>query len=401
MISFTIAAVLLSALAAILILRRAAGAARRTDADPTLAVYRRQLTEIDDLAERGLLAEGELRSARAEAARRLLGAAEAQGEAASQPVSRNVRWAVLAGAVTAPVLAAGVYLLLGSPGAPDQPYKTRLAQWIGANPAELTAPQMAAVLQTVAAQRPKDAEPLTYLARAQLDSGNAAAAAETMRKATRLEPKVPELWANLGVLLLVQGQGEETAPAQEAFRQAAKLDPRNATARFHLARARIASGEVGGGLADWRALSADLPAGSPEKQQLDDLVVATAKAGHLVDQARAAPPQQQRAQAGGGQGALVGALTGQAPSQPAPGAAGAPGGDQRAFINTMVARLEDRLKADPSDLAGWSRLIRSYAVLGEPDKMQAALARAHQVFKGNPEALKQIDDAMSVPQGSE
>ena len=63
MITFSIAAVLLSALAAVLILQRASGAARRTDADPTLAVYRRQLSEIDDLAERGLLAEGELKAA--------------------------------------------------------------------------------------------------------------------------------------------------------------------------------------------------------------------------------------------------------------------------------------------------------------------------------------------------
>src|SRR6202012_4039333 len=71
MITFSIAAVLLSALAAVLILQRASGAARRTDADPTLAVYRRQLNEIDDLAERGLLAEAALKSARAEAARLL------------------------------------------------------------------------------------------------------------------------------------------------------------------------------------------------------------------------------------------------------------------------------------------------------------------------------------------
>jgi cytochrome c-type biogenesis protein CcmI len=96
MITFSIAAVLLSALAAILILQRASGAARRTDADPTLAVYRRQLNEIDDLAERGLLAEGELKAARAEAARRLLGAARTAEPAAAadtgQPrVSRRMR----------------------------------------------------------------------------------------------------------------------------------------------------------------------------------------------------------------------------------------------------------------------------------------------------------------------
>src|SRR5215469_8757703 len=105
MISFSIAAVLLSALAALLILQRASGAARRPDSDPTLALYRRQLSEIDDLAERGLLAEGELKAARAEAARRLLGAAKGSEAASTEPVqprvSRPLRLAVLAGAVAA------------------------------------------------------------------------------------------------------------------------------------------------------------------------------------------------------------------------------------------------------------------------------------------------------------
>jgi len=410
MITFTIAAVILSGLAAALILQRAAGAARRTDADPTLALYRRQLTEIDDLAERGLLAKGELRAAKAEAARRLLGAAQRndiQVDAAAAPaaVSRGMRLAVLAGALAAPLLGVGIYLILGSPGAPDQPFKERLAQWSSANPGALNAAQMAAVLETVVKQRPGDAEPLTYLARAQADSGNVAAAAETMRRAIRLDPKVPELWSNLGILLLMQGQGEETAPAAEAFRQAATLDPKNAAARYHLARGRIAGGDLNGGLADWRALAADLPADGAERQQLDGEIAATAKAGHLAAPPKPAPapPQQQQADAGPSPEALAGALTGQqaqgqAPAQGGPDAAG---GDQKAFINSMVARLEDRLKQQPNDPAGWARLIRSYAVLGEAGKMRTALDQAHKIFKSNPAALQQVDSAMSAPQGAE
>ena len=73
MIVFWVAAALLSVAVAVLIVLRAARAADRLPAvDPTLAVYRRQLSEIDDLADRGLLAQTERRSARTEAARRLL-----------------------------------------------------------------------------------------------------------------------------------------------------------------------------------------------------------------------------------------------------------------------------------------------------------------------------------------
>lgn len=390
MVLFSIAALLLCALAAALILQRAAAAARSPDVDPTLAVYRRQLTEIDDLAERGLIGEGELKAARAEAARRLLGAAQAvQPTDLDQPkVSRNLRLAILAGAVIAPALATGLYVKLGAPGAPDQPFADRLKGWSQSDPRQLNPAQMTAVLQTVVRSRPNDAEPLTFLARAQAASGNVPAAAETMRKAIRLEPKDSDLWANLGILLMLQGQGEETAPAGEAFRQAVALDPKNAPARYHLARARIAAGDVNGGLAEWRSLSADLPADGEERKALDEEIAATAKAGHLIAVAPARPePPQQQAEAGGAD-AAAGALTGQAPP-------GAP--DPRA----MVAQLAARLQQQPDDLAGWSRLIRSYAVLGEQDKLKQALDQAHKIFKDRPDALKMIDNATAAPQGAE
>jgi cytochrome c-type biogenesis protein CcmH len=399
MITFSIAAVLLSALAAILILQRASGAARRTDADPTLAVYRRQLNEIDDLAERGLLAEGELKAARAEAARRLLGAARTAEPAAAadtgQPrVSRRLRLMILAGAVAAPILASALYVTLGKPGLQDQPYAARINAWKTGDPNQLTWPEMAAVLQTVVKERPKDAEPLTYLAQAQLNSGNVLAAEASTRKALRLQPDDDGLWSTLGSLLVFEGNGAVTPDAQAAFRQALKLNPKSGPARYNLGRARIAAGDLNGGLNDWRALAADVPAGSPDRQQLEAEIAATATAGHLIAEPKAqAQPQQQQAEAGGGGAeALAGALTGQAPP---PGAGGAPDPRQ------MVAALAAKLQQDPNDLPGWQRLIRSYAVLGDPDKMKQAQDRARQIFKGQPDALEAIDNAASAPQGSE
>jgi cytochrome c-type biogenesis protein CcmH len=64
----------------------------------------------------------------------------------------------------------------------------------------------------------------------------------------------------------------------------------------------------------------------------------------------------------------------------------------------MVARLAARLRQTPDDPAGWARLIRSYAILGDAPKMQAALDQAHKVFKDRPEALKMIDNAMAGAQ---
>lgn len=382
MITFSIAALLLSVLAAALILQRAADAARRPDVDPTMGIYRRQLHEIDDLAERGLLAETELRVARAEAARRLLHAAESAAAEEPAPVasvSRKIRMGVLAAAVAAPLLAAGIYIYLGRPGEADQPFAERLKAWIASDPSQLDAQRMAAVLETIVKQRPGDVEPLAYLARAQAVAGNLPAATETMRKATRLQPKDTELWVNLGQLLVMSSQGAESDPSTEAFKKAVALDPGNAPARYHIGRAKVAKGDVSGGLADWRALLAELPAGD-ERKTLEQEIAATEKAGHLV------------------------AVPAQAPSVPAPaqaqaapqdGQLPAEGSEQRAFITSMVAKLAQRLKEMPDDPAGWARLIRSYAVLGEADKMQTALDEAHKVFKNRPADLKIVDNAMA------
>ena len=85
---------------------------------------------------------------------------------------------------------------------PDQPFAARLKGWTQADPSSLGPGEMAAVLKTVVKQRPTDATPLTYLAQAQQAQGDIPGAVESIKKALRLEPKDPDLWADLGILLL-------------------------------------------------------------------------------------------------------------------------------------------------------------------------------------------------------
>jgi cytochrome c-type biogenesis protein CcmH len=61
------------------------------------------------------------------------------------------------------------------------------------------------------------------------------------------------------------------------------------------------------------------------------------------------------------------------------------------MIRTMVDGLEEKLKADGSDLGGWLRLIRARGVLGDTGKAKAAYDRARNQFKDKPEALAQLD----------
>lgn len=370
MIAFWIAAALMSAAAAALMIHRAARAAARAalqTEDPSLIVYRRQLGEVDDLAGRGLLTAEEYRSTRTEAARRLLSAAQAVPAAVPASPRRGRAMAVTL-AVLAPLVAVGLYLLIGSPNLPDQPFQLRLSAWRKQDPAQLDPERMAAVLREIVRERPGDVEALNYLARAQAAAGDFFSAERTLQGALKRAPNRADLWTLEGQFIASE-QPADALPedARLAFAKALALDPKAPAPRYFLARDKIAAGDVDGGLADWRALRADLAPNDGRAQQLDsDMAV--------VERTRALPAAQ----------------TGPAGAE---GGGGGPGGDQKAFIQSMVARLAARLQTHPDDPAGWARLVKSYGVLGDVAARDAALAKARGLFKSRPGDLALIEQA--------
>ena len=358
MIAFWVAAGVISAAAAGLVLHRAASATQTAgSSDPTMAVFRRQLGEIDDLADRGLIGEDERRLAHAEAGRRLLTAADAPAQVwTADPAARHQVLAVVA---LAALLSLGFYLALGIPSAPDQPFKGRVKAWRAGDIASLSPPQMAAVLTEATREKP-DAEGFRFLAIAQSQSDNPSGAARALRHAITLEPRRGDLWEMLGITLVDQASGEESPGAVTAFREAARLAPQQAVlSRFHLARAQAQAGDRAGAAASLRALLADLPVGDPRRVSLMQSI---AQADH--PQAPAAP-----------------VIT-------TPAASG-----QMDMIRGMVAGLAGRLADKPDDPAGWVRLVRSYAVLGDVARRDKALASARGRFAGRIDVLRDLEAA--------
>ena len=354
MFAFWIAAAALSAAPGWLMLRGARAAmARAVGEDPALAVHRRQLAEIDDLAARDLLPADEVRAARAEAGRRLLAAADAPVAVAATTGRRLV----LAAAVVMPLLALGVYGLTGAPGMPDQPFTRRLADWRHADPSTLDAPRMAALMRAIVIERPSDPEAFRNLALAELASGDAMAASGALRRAVALAPDRADLWAALGETFMAEADGEIGVDARAAFAEALRRDPTSLSARYFLARADIADGKVDQGLAGWRTLLASLPADDPSRAALSGEIAAVTRAGGLP-QARTAPAQP-----------------------------------DAAAIRGMVEGLALRLEGAPNDPEGWVRLVRAWSVLGETARRDAALARAREQFKGRMDVLKALDEA--------
>ena len=367
MIAFWLAAALLSAgVGVLVVLRSRRAAARRETEDPSLGVYRRQLSELDDLASRGLLPESERRSARTEAARRLLAAAET----APKPFAEGGRGrlAVLLLAGGAPLVALLIYIGVGSPGVPDQPYALRLQTWQAeakspVTAAQLAPPEAAAVLRDYVAKHPTDPAPLVYLAHAEVDSGDTAAAERDLKRALALAPDNGQLWLLLGETIGMQAGDSGSTEAEAAFQRAMTLSPQAPEPRYFYGREQIATGDVAEGLKTWQALESDLPANHPGKGPLAQEIAAVQKTGALPP-----PPAQQATP------------------------------DQRAMIGAMVARLAAQLQAQPDDPQGWGRLIRAYAVLGDAADQAQATARAQAEFKDRPQAWQAVQAAAQGPQ---
>lgn len=341
--------------AGLLMLWRSAGAARLAAVppdDPARAVYRRQLDDLDDLVERGLLSPDEYDAARAEAARRLLAAGGA-GAKAETPGDRHL---ILLVAGVAGVLALGLYLALGSPGAPDRPFRARLEQWRNTPVNRLRPDEAAAVLRDLAKTRPNDARLFAVLGQIERSSGDVASAVRDLQHAARLDPRNADLQATLAEALAAAGGNKPTPEALAALNRALEIDPKNQQAQFFLGGARAAQGNGAEAARIWRKLASELDPRDVRRPQLLALA-------DRVEKGPAAAP---------------------APEPEIPAA-------QADFIKGMVASLKARLDAQPDNPAGWAQLVRSYRVLGDKPAEAAALARARALFAKEPAKLAPIE----------
>lgn len=359
MIVFWIVAAVIAAAASALMIRAAAQAGTEAE-DPALGVYRRQLGELDDLAARGLIGEDEAKTARAETGRRLLRTAKSTPAA---PDRRSSAGLITLAAAAVPLLALAAYMFGGgSPGAPDQPFAARLAAWRSADPRMLDASQMAAVLQALRRQRPNDTVLLRNIAIAEIAAGDPGEAARALRRAVAIAPGEAPLWVALGEALLLQNQMRPTPDSTAALNQALRLSPGLPEARYALARSRIGGGDLAGGLADWRALLASLPATDARRTGLEREIDMVARWRGLT---------------------------------PPPGQSVSP--SINAAIRGMVDGLAARLRAQPDDPQGWTRLVRAYTVLGETARRDEALAQARARFRGRPDVINGLNEAARAP----
>ena len=264
-----------------------------------------------------------------------------------------------------PVGAGGLYLQLGSP---------ELASHALAAQRDVPSGQVSSVESLVAKveahleRNPKDGRGWEVLAPVYLQLGRYTDSVNAWRNVLRLLGENADREANLGEALMAEANGIVTADAKAAFVRAVTLDSTTVSARYYLGVAAEQDGQRDKAAKIWRDLIAEAPAGAHWVGQ-----VRTALA-RVEGKAAATPPGLNAAQM-----AVAGK---QPPAQ------------QSAMIRGMVEGLAARLKKDGSDLDGWVRLVRSYKVLGEPDKATAAAAAARQAFAGDPGKLQRLETAL-------
>jgi len=354
-----------------------------------LAIYRDQLAEIDRDLARGEIGAEQAATARTEVERRLL--AIAPGDPSAPPSARTRESAEprptahrLAGivlAIAVPATAVGIYLFLGTPGVPSQPFAERKTTVDAATQSAPAMEQLAERLAERLAEAPDDRDGWILLARTYTEMQRFDEAARVYGQAIENGFDEAEFHAARGESLTAAADGTVVPEARRAFATALERDPAEPRARYYAGLALIQDGSTREAMQVWTTLLREAPADAPWRPFVAAQVRRAATA--LGED----PPPE-----------AAEVATPQARPQTPPAAAGAPSPskaeveaagemseeDRAAFIRSMVARLAGRLEEQPDNLDGWLRLARAYGVLGETERAKEALARADALVQDLP-----------------
>lgn len=228
---------------------------------------------------------------------------------------------------------------------------------------------MVASLQQRLRQDPDNHEGWFLLGMTFRGGGRFREAEQAFRRAAELAPRNADYAAYLGEVLLLLGGDRPPPEATTLFRRALAIEPGNPQARYYLATIRDVNGDHRGAIDDLIALLREAPANAPWEAQVRGAVASIAQENHIDIAGRLPPP---RAPAVPDPSTATAAIPGPSREQ-MEAARGIPPSQQDQMVRAMVDGLAARLRQNPRDADGWIRLMRSRMVLHDPAAAAEAL----------------------------
>ena len=255
-------------------------------------------------------------------------------------------------------------------------------------------PLTIAELEAKARANPLDWKAWQELGFAYYADGQYDQAAKAYRQAVEGAPDSAELWAALGEARVLASKDDPMPPlAVAAFEKALELDSKEQRARYYLAAKRDMGGDHQGAIGEWLAILKEAPPGAVYVENLLNTIRQVGKINQIEVETQIAAAMKGRPdvpQLTAGE-----AIPGPNQQQIDAARAMAPG-EQRDMAEGMVARLEERLKGDPSNVDGWVMLMRSRVTLGQMDKASKALKDAVAANPAQAERLRQEASVLGV-----
>lgn len=227
-------------------------------------------------------------------------------------------------------------------------------------------------IQQQVAKNPADGGAWKKLGEEYFERGSFTDAVHAFEMAARISPARAVLWSSLGEARVMASERDPLpAEAVADFRRAQAIDPKDPRSRYFLAVKKDIEGDHKGAIADWLALLAESPATAPWTGDLKRTIEQVGKINGVAVAGRIAKAEQIAIRTM----PATARIPGPSPQELA-AASTIPPSQQRSMAESMVARLDSRLKSQPRNVEGWVMLMRSRINLGQPDMARAALRDA-------------------------
>ena len=251
--------------------------ARRSD---NIAAWRAAAAELDAQLDEGRIEAQEHERGRFELDRRLLAETVQPGAVEAREGGRATLIAVL---LAVPLLAAAIYIALGSLGEARLEPALRELDAVQ-DPAERSTRLVALMpqIEAAAARRDVDGNYRFLLARSYMSLGRYAEAAARFAQLTALYPDDAGLLAQQAQALYLAGDRRLTPPIQALVDRAFAIDPAQVTLLGMVGMDRFQAGDYPGAVEAWQKLLARLPAEAPDAAVIrEGIAMAQARASGM------------------------------------------------------------------------------------------------------------------------